>query len=68
MVVYRCRHCHRIIGEYGGPWDDPLLGLSKLTPSEQRDMLQDIGPDRVQVNVLCEGCLPIPYDEGLWYN
>ncbi len=68
MVVYRCRHCQRVVGEYGGSWDDPLLGLSKLTAHEQQELMDDTGPDQVQVNILCETCLPILYTERLWDN
>ncbi|PSR37664.1 MAG: DUF2757 domain-containing protein [Sulfobacillus thermosulfidooxidans] len=68
MVVYRCRRCGRRIGEYPGAWDDPLLGLVQLSAEDQRAFVASVSADVTEVRILCEHCLPVPYDEGLWYN
>ncbi len=68
MVVYRCRRCGRLIGEYAGAWDDPLLGLAQLPAEDQDALITRVAPGQTQVSILCEHCLPVPYDEGLWYN
>lgn len=70
VVTYWCRHCGTEIGQYAVPWDDPRLGLSRLTEAERADIIEaDLEADRVRVRVLCERCLPVPVaDEWLWYN
>lgn len=68
MVIYLCRRCRQIIGRYEGNWDEPILGLSKLRPEWQKELMEGTNTDWVQVNILCDDCLPIPFDEGLWYN
>ncbi len=68
MVIYQCRRCQRIIGEYPGPWDDPLLGLVQLSQEDQQAMLEPLSSGALRVSILCEHCLPVPYDSTLWYN
>lgn len=70
VVTYWCRHCGTEIGRYAVSWDDPRLGLSRLTERERADIIEaDFETGQVRVQVLCEACLPVPVeDEWLWYN
>ncbi|PSR21577.1 MAG: DUF2757 domain-containing protein [Sulfobacillus acidophilus] len=69
MVRYVCRQCERLIGAYHGDWRDPALGLTDLEADEGEEVLQfnDTG-EIVTVKLLCENCLPVPWDMNLWYN
>jgi len=69
MVRYLCRHCGRQMGQYPGDWRDPVLGLTELRPEEQDEFVQldDRGQDAT-VKILCDHCLPVPWDDNLWYN
>ncbi len=69
MVRYVCRHCGRRMGEYHGDWREPALGLAGLNQDEQEEFLEldDTGHYAV-VKILCDHCLPVPWDENLWYN
>lgn len=69
MVRYVCRRCGRHIGQYEGDWTDPALGLHDLSPADQEQLLEWNDPgDQTTVKILCERCLPIPWEERLWYN
>lgn len=69
MVRYVCRHCGRRMGEFRGDWRDPGLGLTRLAENEQEEFLEfDDTGDHATVKILCDHCLPVPWDENLWYN
>lgn len=68
MVQYICRQCGWRIGQYIGPWDTPKLGLTSLTPEDQNEMLLHHDQGHTTVRVLCDNCLPIPWEDTLWYN
>jgi hypothetical protein len=69
MVRYECRRCGRRLGVYNGAWTDPELGLTGLSTADQAQLLEwDDRGAVVTVKVLCDHCLPLPWDDNLWYN
>ncbi len=68
MVIYQCRNCRQVIGHYEGDWDDPFLGLSTLDSQWRKECIEVLGKQVVRVMVQCDACLPVLWDEGLWYN
>jgi hypothetical protein len=69
MVRYVCRQCERPMGEYHGDWRDPALGLTNVDDDDGEELVEfnDTG-EIVTVKLLCESCLPVPWDANLWYN
>jgi hypothetical protein len=57
------------MGEYHGDWRDPALGLTNVDDDDGEELVEfnDTG-EIVTVKLLCESCLPVPWDANLWYN
>ncbi|MCY0880075.1 MAG: DUF2757 family protein [Firmicutes bacterium] len=69
MVRYICRQCGRTLGRFSGDWREPRLGLTRLSPEDQDEVMElNEAGDVVWVKILCEDCLPVPWDDDLWYN
>lgn len=56
------------MGEYPGDWRDPALGLTGLNLKDQEEFLEWDDRGDATVKILCDHCLPVPWDENLWYN
>lgn len=56
-VLYKCKHCHEKIGELEeNQVDAEMLGLNKLNPFEQREMIQNLMNGEAVVHAICENC------------
>lgn len=56
-IIYQCRHCGQKVGELEKKdVDRAMLGLHRLSDSEQKEMIHTSGNGELQIKVICESC------------
>jgi len=56
-IVYKCKHCHQIIGTLDAKVvDTATLGWDQLTAEEQQTMIVYEENGQITVRTICENC------------
>ncbi|MBO8157669.1 MAG: anti-sigma-F factor Fin family protein [Bacillaceae bacterium] len=56
-IIYRCHHCHRLVGRLEQPYlEEEQLGLDQLTFEERRELIKHTDNGDIEIKTICEFC------------